>query len=181
MAMRGVLEQTGRIVLMTRLHKAVAALGTLMIFLSALSSGQDRSSTPEPTDAGGDLGLCSLMPDAPSPCFTRYPATVYVYMQAFQPCSSDVPCTRTDRFRLNPLPNRCCSLMEINGNGQFEDRVLSYEVFLNGKRIASVNRFESLNTLRFKVLRSNKLKVILTGEPSSKLFVLIGYYPPQSK
>src|SRR5258708_30918086 len=59
-----------------------------------------------------------------------YPPSVF--MQSFLSCSSDVPCTRTDNFRVNPVPTGCCILTVTNGDGRGTDEVRSYEVFLNG-------------------------------------------------
>jgi hypothetical protein len=116
--------------------------------------------------------------DHPQQSFTGYPPSVY--MQFFQACSSDAPCTRTDNFRVDPVPNGCCILTVTNGNGLGKDEARSYEVFLNGKRVVPADHSRNAQAA-VKVLRSNTLKVILTGEPSSKVFVLIAYDPRQPK
>lgn len=109
---------------------------------------------------------------------TGYPPSVY--MQPFFPCSADAPCTRTDDFRVDPVPNGCCILTVTNGDGRGTDEVRSYEVFLNGVKVVPVDQSPSARA-PVKVLRSNRLKVILIGEPHSKVFVLIAYDPRQSK
>ena len=110
--------------------------------------------------------------------FTLYPPSVY--MQFFQACSSDKPCTRTEDFRVDPVPKGCRILTVTNGNGQGKDEVRSFEVFLNGKSVVSSNH--SPNTqATVAVQTSNKIKLILTGEPSSKVFVLLAYDPRQSE
>jgi len=108
---------------------------------------------------------------------TGYPPSVY--MQPFFPCSSDAPCTRTDNFRLDPVPNGCCILTVTNGDGRGTDEVRSYEMFLNGKRVVPADHSRNAQA-PVKVLRSNTVKVILTGEPYSKVFVLIAYDPQQA-
>jgi len=110
--------------------------------------------------------------------FAGYPPSVY--MQSFLACSSDKPCTRADNFQVDPVPNGCCILTVTNGDGRGTDEARSYEVFLNGKRVLPVDHSRNAQA-PVKVLRSNTLKVILTGEPSSKLFVLIAYDPRKSK
>jgi len=110
--------------------------------------------------------------------YTGYPPSVY--MQLFFPCSADAPCTRTDDFQVDPVPNDCCILTVTNGDGRGTDEARSYEVFLNGKRVVPVDHSRNAQA-PVTVLRSNTLKVILTGEPSSKLFVLIAYDPRKSK
>ena len=110
--------------------------------------------------------------------FTGYPPSVY--MRFFLACSSDKPCIRTDNFRVDPVPNGCCILTVTNGDGRGTDEARSYEVFLNGKRVVPVAHSRNAQA-PVKVLRSNTVKVILTGEPFSKVFVLIAYDPSKSK
>src|ERR1700728_912520 len=110
--------------------------------------------------------------------FTLYPPSVY--MQFFQACSSDKPCTRTEDFRVDPMPKGCCILPVTNGNGQGKDEVHSFEVFLNGKSVLSSNHSSNARAT-VAVQTSNKIKVILTGERSSKVLVLIAYDPRQSE
>ena len=110
--------------------------------------------------------------------YTGYPPSVY--MQFFFACSSDKPCTRTDNFRVGPVPNGCCILTVTNGDGRGTDEARTYEVFLNGKRVVPMGHSRNAQT-PVKVLRSNALKIVLTGEPFSKVFVLIAYDPRKSK
>jgi hypothetical protein len=116
--------------------------------------------------------------DDPKRTFTGYPPAVY--MQFFQPCSPDTPCTRTDDFHVDPLPKGCCVLLATNGDGQGKEEVRSYEVFLNGESVLSSShaRNASANVV---VQMSNTIKVVLTGERTTKVFVLIAYDPRQSK
>jgi hypothetical protein len=116
--------------------------------------------------------------DHPQPSFTGYPPSVY--MQPFFGCSLDTPCTRTAEFRVDPVPNGCCILTVTNGDGRGTDEARRYEVFLNGRRVIPADHSRNAQA-PVKVLPSNTLKVILTGEPSSKVFVLIAYDPRQSK
>jgi hypothetical protein len=101
-------------------------------------------------------------------------------MQFFQACSSDKPCTRTEDFRVDPVPKGCCILTVANGNGQSKDGVGSFEVFLNGKSVVSSDHSPNAQAT-VAVQTNNNIKLILTGEPSSKLFVLISYDPRQSE
>jgi hypothetical protein len=110
--------------------------------------------------------------------YTGYPPSVY--MQFFLACSSDKPCTRTDNFRVDPVPKGCCILTVTNGDGRGTDEARSYEVFLNGKRVVPMDHSRNAQT-PVKVGRSNTLKIVLTGEPFSKVFVLIAYDPRKSK
>lgn len=109
---------------------------------------------------------------------TGYPPSVY--MQSFFPCSADAPCTRTDDFRVDPVPNGCCILTVTNGDGRGTDEVRGYEVFLNGEKVVPADHSRNARA-PVKVLGSNSLKVILIGGPHSKVFVLIAYDPRQSK
>lgn len=110
--------------------------------------------------------------------YTGYPPSVYLHF--FLACSPDKPCTRTDSFRVDSVPNGCCILTVTKGDGRGTDEAASYEVFLNGTRVVPVGHSRSAQA-SVKVLPSNTLKVILTGEPSSKVFVLIAYDPRKSK
>jgi hypothetical protein len=106
--------------------------------------------------------------------YTGYPPSVY--MHSFLACFSDKPCTRTDSFRVDSVPNGCCILTVTNGDGRGTDEAHSYEVFLNGKSVVPVDHSPNAQAA-VKVLRSNTLKVILAGKPFSKVFVLIAYDP----
>jgi len=110
--------------------------------------------------------------------FTFYPPSVY--MQFFQACSTDKPCTRTEEFRVDPVPKGCCILSVTNGDGQGKDEVRSFEVFLNGKSVIPSDR-SPIASATVAVQTTNRIKVILTGEPSSKVLVLIAHDPRQSK
>jgi hypothetical protein len=112
------------------------------------------------------------------PSFTGFPPSVY--MRPFFGCSLDASCTRTAQFRIDPVPNGCCILTVTNGDGRGTDEARSYEVFLNGKKVVPADHSRNAQA-PVKVLRSNTIKVILTGEPFSKVFVLIAYDPRQSK
>ncbi len=116
--------------------------------------------------------------DRPQQGFTGYPPSVY--MQFFPACSSDKPCARTEDFRVDPLPKGCCILTVTNGNGLGKDEVRSFEVFLNGKSVISADHSRNAHAT-VAVQTKDTIKVILTGEPSSKVFVLIAYDPRQSK
>jgi hypothetical protein len=65
-------------------------------------------------------------------------------------------------------------LIVTNGDGQGTDEVRSYEVFLNGERVVPTDH--SRNTQAAVKLRAtNTLKVVLSGAPHSKVFVLFAY------
>lgn len=111
----------------------------------------------------------------PQPKFAGYPPSVY--MNVFLSCPSDGPCIREDTFRVDPLPHGCCTMLVTNGDGRGTDEVRSYDIFLNGERVFPAH---SQNET-IKLQRSNTLKVILSGDPHSKIFVLIAYDPRESK
>jgi hypothetical protein len=108
--------------------------------------------------------------------FTLYPPSVY--LQLFQACSSDKPCTRTEDFHVDPVPKGCCILAVTNGNGSGKDEVRSFEVFLNGKSVVRSDRSPSTHAT-VALQTSNRIKVILTGDPSSKVLVQVAYDPRQ--
>jgi hypothetical protein len=110
--------------------------------------------------------------------FTFYPPSVYMHL--FQACSSDKSCTRTEDFRVDPVPKGCCILTVTNGNGLGKDEVRSFEVFLNGKSVVLSDHSPNSQATVF-VQASNRIKVILTGVPSAKILVLIAYDLRQSK
>jgi hypothetical protein len=122
--------------------------------------------------------LAAQETDHPPPTFTGYPPSVY--MGSFQACSSDKPCSRTDDFRVDPAPKGCCILLVTNGNGRGKDEVRTFEVFLNGKSVVPADHSQNAQA-KVEVQSGNTIKVILTGEPTSKVFVLIAYDPGQSK
>jgi hypothetical protein len=70
--------------------------------------------------------------------------------------------------------------MVTNGNGLGKDEVHNFGVFLNGKSVITADHSHNAQA-RVAVQTSNTIKVILTGEPSSKVFVLIAYDPRQSE
>ncbi len=112
--------------------------------------------------------------------FTGYPPSVY--MHSFLACVSDVPCAQTDKFRLDQVPTGCCVLIVSNGDGRGTDEVRSYEVFLNGERVRVVPTDHSRSAQAAVKLRAtNTLKVVLSGAPHSKVFVLLTYDPRRSK
>jgi len=95
-------------------------------------------------------------------------------------CVSDTPCVQTDKFRLGQVLTGCCVLMVTNGDGQGADEVRSYEVFLNGDRVIATDH--SRNAQAAVKLRSiNTLKIVLSGAPHSKVFVLLAYDPRRTK
>jgi len=116
--------------------------------------------------------------DHPQQSFTGYAPSVY--MQFFQACAADTPCTRKDNFRVDPVPKGCCILTVTNGDGLGKNEARTYVVFLNGKRVVPADHPRTAQAA-VKVRRSNTLKVILTGEPSSKVFVQIAPGPRQAK
>ena len=116
--------------------------------------------------------------DHPHQRFTGYPPSVY--MKFFPACSSDKPCTRTEDFRVDPLPKGCCILTVTNGNGLGKDEVRSFEVLLNGESVIPADHSPNAQAT-VTVQTSNTIRVILTGEPNSKVHVLIAYDPRQSK
>jgi hypothetical protein len=103
-----------------------------------------------------------------------------VYFQPFSPCSGETLCTRTDEFKVDPVPKGCCVLTVTNGNGQGKDEVQSYEVVLNDKNVVPANHSPNVRA-NVKVLNNNTIKVILIGGPNSKVWVLISYDPRQSQ
>jgi hypothetical protein len=110
--------------------------------------------------------------------FTGYPPAVYMHF--FLACPGDKPCTQTEDFRVDPVPKDCCVLIVANGDGQGTDEVSSYEVFLNGQRVLPPGRARSAQAT-VNVLKDNTLKVILTGGPHSKVFILFAYDSRESR
>ena len=116
--------------------------------------------------------------DQPMQRFTGYPPSVY--MHPFLSCVSDAPCAQTDKFHLDQVPSGCCILIVTNGDGQGTDEVRSYEVFLNGERVVSTDHSRSAQAA-VKLRPTNTLKVVLSGGPHSKVFVLLAYDVVRSK
>jgi hypothetical protein len=114
----------------------------------------------------------------PKQTFTGYPPAVY--MKFFLACPGDKPCTRTEGFRVDPVPKGCCVLTVTSGDGRGTDEVRSYEVFLNGQRVLPTGQARNAQAA-VKILQDNTLKVVLIGEPHSKVFILIAYDPRESK
>ena len=109
--------------------------------------------------------------------FTDYPPMTFEHL--FLSCPSEEACTRTDKFRVDPMPPGCCILTVSNGDRRGTDEVRSYEIVLNGKRVASSHARHA--NVPIKMRASNTIRVILSGGPQSKLYVLIAYDPRQSK
>jgi hypothetical protein len=116
--------------------------------------------------------------DHPQQTFTGYPPSLY--MGFFQACSSDRPCARTEDFRVDPVPKGCCILMVTNGNGLGKDEVRAFKVLLNGRNVIATNHAENAQAA-VNLQTSNTIKVVVTGDPTSKIFVLIAYDSRQSK
>ena len=70
----------------------------------------------------------------------------------------------------------CCVLTVTNGDGRGTDEVSTYLVFLNGKRVLAAGQAQHSSAV-VKVHQDNTLKVVLTGEPYSKVFIQIAYDP----
>jgi hypothetical protein len=113
-----------------------------------------------------------------SSAFTGYPPAVY--MHVFLACPGDKPCTETEDIRVDPMPKGCCVLTVTNGDGRGTDEVSSYGVFLNGQRVLPSGKARNAQAA-VKILQDNILKVVLTGGPHSKVFILIAYDPRESK
>jgi hypothetical protein len=114
----------------------------------------------------------------PKQTITGYPPAVY--MKFFLACPGGRPCTRTEDFRVDPVPKGCCMLTITNGDGRGTDEVRSYEVFLNAQRVLLHGQARNAQAA-VKILQDNTLKVVLIGEPHSKVFILIAYNPRESK
>ena len=123
---------------------------------------------PLGANRGGDLGLVELPNDV---TLTGYAPSVY--MQVFLACPSDELCSRTEKFHVDSTPKGCCVLVVTNGYGKGTDEVSTYEVFLNSKRVLARGRAQ----VAVKVRRDNTVKVILTGKPHSKVWVMIVFDP----
>jgi hypothetical protein len=83
-----------------------------------------------------------------------------VYGNAFIACGSDTACTRTADFSLKSIPNGCCVLEVMNGGGNKDRQVSSYEVFLNGECVITARNSEFASAAA-KVSGQNNLKVVL--------------------
>ncbi len=120
------------------------------------------------------LHSAATTPRAFSQQFTGMPPSVYIKM--FKPCSPSKSCAITDDFAIEQIPPGCCVLSATNGDGRGVGEVQTYEVILNGRRVvpASHDWYRSAPiTLRSK----NTIKVILTGEPQTELWIFISYDP----
>jgi hypothetical protein len=116
--------------------------------------------------------------DNPKPAFTGYPPAVYKHF--FIACPGDKPCIRKENFHVDRVPKGCCVLTVTNGDGRGTDEVSSYEVFLNGRRVAPIGETRNAQAA-VKVQQDNTLRVVLVGGPHSKVFILVGYDPRESK
>lgn len=116
--------------------------------------------------------------DPPTQRFTGYPPSVY--MHTFLACTSHASCAQTDSLRVDQVPDGCCLLIITNGDGRGTDEVRTYEVFLNGERVIPADHSPRAK-VPVKLRPSNTLKIILTGQPQSKVFVLLTYDPRQSR
>lgn len=110
--------------------------------------------------------------------FTGYPPLAYDHI--FLSCPSEGACTRTDKFRIDPMPPGCCILTVSNGDGRGTAEVRSYEIVLNGKRVVASSKTRYAN-VPVRLRASNTIRVVLSGGPQSKLSVLIAYDPRPSK
>ena len=130
-------------------------VGSLCAFMTAPIAAQERA-------------------EQPMQGFTGYPPMVYTH--PFLACASDGPCAQSDKFHLDEVPRRCCVLIVTNGDGQGTDEVRSYEAFLNGKRVVPSDHSRRAQAA-VKLRASNALKVVLSGAPDSKVFVVLAYDP----
>jgi hypothetical protein len=116
--------------------------------------------------------------DNPKETFTGSPPAVFMHF--FLACPVDKACSRTEPFRVDPVPKGCCVLTVTNGDGHGTDEVSTYEVFLNGHRVLATGKAQNAQA-SVRVLQDNTLNVVLVGKPHSKVFVLIAYDPRESK
>jgi hypothetical protein len=70
------------------------------------------------------------------------------------------------------VPNGSCILTVRNGDGHGTDEAHSDEVFLNGESVVPAHRSGNAKSA-VKVLSSNTLKVVLTGESFRRVSVEI--------
>src|SRR5215469_9315214 len=101
------------------------------------------------------------------------------YMHPFLACISDAPCVHTGKFHLDQVSPSGCVLFVTNGDGQGADEVRGCEVFLNGDRVVATDHSRSAQAA-VKLRPTNTIKVVLSGVPHSKVFVLLAYDPRRS-
>lgn len=92
-----------------------------------------------------------------------------IYEHSFNSCFPDRPCTVTASFKVPDVPKNCCILTVTNGDGHGSDQVRSAEIYLNGENEALDRHAQAIVYLRKK----NIVKVVLRGEPHSKVQVRI--------
>ena len=90
-----------------------------------------------------------------------------IYEQSFISCPSDRPCTVTDSFKVPDVPGNCCIMAVKNGDGHGSDQVRSARIYLNGDEEVLDRRGQAIVYLR----KRNILKVLLEGEPHSKVHI----------
>lgn len=107
------------------------------------------------------------------------PTTGFVFMQMFTVCAQGSPCsshdavTATQTFRLAKVPDGCCSLQVINGQGA-KHKVEAFHVVLNGKEV-KLPTGDALQVAVVELSTENKISVETTGAPDARIYVFISH------
>jgi len=114
--------------------------------------------------------LAAYKPDihASQQGFTGYAPSVY--MNAFQAYVT-APCIRTESFEVHSVATGCCLLLLTNRDGSGKDQVRNHQVALNETSVMPEGHSRNAPA-SVKRLESNTLKVTITGEPLSNVFIL---------
>ena len=71
-------------------------------------------------------------------------------------------------------------MLLANGDGKGNDEAQTYEVLLNGKSVLASGQPPN-GVANVSLEASNRIEMVLTGKPGSKVFVLITYDPRTAK
>ena len=91
------------------------------------------------------------------------------------PCSPDAAATVT--FRLEKVPDRCCSLLVMNGNGSGKGEVETFRVTVNGRPIAFAVDVATRFLAAVDLKQENTIAVELHGAPDAYVQVWL-FAPP---
>lgn len=131
------------------------------------------------TVGGSLLGVIAWLPrllQTDSRCHVANRMARFLVCDKKSPCSPDGAATVT--FRLEKVPDRCCSLLVMNGNGTGKAEVETFRVTVNGRPIAFTADVATRFLAAVDLKQENTIAVEIHGAPDA--YVQVWLFAPPS-
>jgi hypothetical protein len=105
-----------------------------------------------------------------------------VFWRKFLVCDKESPCSpntaATVAFTLGKVPDKCCTLLVVNGNGTGKSKVETFHVTVNGRPIAFTAGVSTRFLAAVDLNQKNTVSLELRGAPDA--YVLVWFFVPPS-